>query len=130
MSVGHGSIVIWGEGILLKRVGVSYEVALGNAVCGSGHAGSLGGWLEFKEIEAFFVLGGHGRVGADEEGNGWTRVVEVGCVMAAVCIHGIQVRLLVNVGVEVADVGKDLCQVSMEWKMAKETLEVRCRILP
>ncbi len=58
LSGGHGSIVIWGEGILLKGVGVSYEAALGNAACGSSHAGSLGGWLEFGEIEEFFVLGG------------------------------------------------------------------------
>ncbi len=49
------------------------------------------------------------RVGADEEGNGWTSVVEVGCVVAAVCIDVIQVRLLVNVRVEVADVDKGLC---------------------
>jgi hypothetical protein len=62
--------------------------------------------LKFGEIEAFFVLGGRSRVGADEEDGGWTRVVEV---MTAVCIHVIQVRILVNVGVEVADVGKCLC---------------------
>ncbi len=80
LSSGHGSIVIWGEGIFLKGVEVSYVAALGDAGCYSGHVGSLGRWLEFGEIEAFFVLSGRGRVGANEEGNGWTRVVEVGCV--------------------------------------------------
>ncbi len=77
--------------------------------CSSSHGGGLAGWLEFGEIEAYFVLGGCSRVGANEEGDGWTRVVEVGCVMTAVCIHVIQVKLLVNVGVEVADVGECLC---------------------
>ena len=65
--------------------------------------------MEFGEIEAFFVLDGRSRVAANEEGNGWTGVVEVGCVVTAACIHVIQVRLLLNVGVEVADVGKCLC---------------------
>jgi hypothetical protein len=109
LSDGHGSIIIWGEGTFLKGVGVSYDEALGNGVCSSGHARGLGRWLEFGEIEAFFVLGGRSRVEANEEGNGWTRVVEVGFVVTAVCIHVIQVGLLVNVGVEVADVGKCLC---------------------
>jgi hypothetical protein len=77
LSGGDGRIIICGEGIFLKGVGVSYEVALGYATCSSGHAGGLGGWLEFREIEAFFVLGGRSRVGANEESNGWTRVVEV-----------------------------------------------------
>ncbi len=31
--------------------------------------------------------------------------------MTEVCIHVIQVRLLVNVGVEVADMGKGLCPI-------------------
>jgi hypothetical protein len=42
LSGGHGSIVFWGEGTFLKGVGVSYEEALGNAACSSGHAGGLG----------------------------------------------------------------------------------------
>ena len=42
LSSGHGSIVILGEGTFLKGVGVSYDKALGNVACSSGHAGGLG----------------------------------------------------------------------------------------
>ena len=81
---------------------------MSDASIGGGHAGGLGGGREFVEVEAFSVLGIRGRVGTNVVRDVWAGVIEVGCVVAAVGVHVVDVGLVVDVGVEDLEVGEGM----------------------